>query len=490
MDSDLDGGEVLEFVDNGFSGTNFERPAVQELLELVRAGKVNCILVKDFSRFGRDAIETGYFIERVFPVFRVRFIAVSDGYDSLANDGDTGGMEVSFKFLINEYYSRDLSAKIRSVKRQKALCGEAVSKGCVFGYTLDDKRNMVIDPEAAETVRMIFEMYAAKKGLTDIERQLYAEQRLSPSAYKNHCRNAMVEDEFRYVWKKPGILVILRDEQYLGTYIAGKTRMTAVGSRKQITNAEEDWIRIPGHHPAIITQDLFDSVQEQLRIKGEPIRKRELNTTKRYVKQTASALRGKVVCGHCGHVMIISSTKNAAFHCRFTRAATDSACHKLRILKNELEGVVLESVKRQAKIVLQAGLHADDVQAVNSPAAAEYMGRIERLRDEKQRLYEALVSGSIFPDEYKTQKTAIDAELANSLHVHEAILNESKKSTPDADSLQAAKKAMQAGKLSEALVDLLIDSVMVYPDDRIEVIWKLSGFMNCLSNEPQTFVAI
>ncbi|MCL2342870.1 MAG: recombinase family protein, partial [Firmicutes bacterium] len=120
----LSNAEILEFVDNGHSGTNFERPAVQELLELVRLGQVNCVLVKDFSRFGRSAIEVGYFIERVFPLFGVRFISVSDGFDSAEHVGDTGGMEVSFKFIMHEYYSRELSRKIKSAKQEKMRRGE------------------------------------------------------------------------------------------------------------------------------------------------------------------------------------------------------------------------------------------------------------------------------------------------------------------------------------------------------------------------------
>ena len=111
--------KILEFVDNGFSGTNFERPAVQELLELVRGYKVDCIIVKDFSRFGRNSIETGYFIEQVFPLFRTRFISVSDNFDSNDYKEDTGGIEVAFKYLINEYYSRDLSQKCKSSKYLK-----------------------------------------------------------------------------------------------------------------------------------------------------------------------------------------------------------------------------------------------------------------------------------------------------------------------------------------------------------------------------------
>jgi DNA invertase Pin-like site-specific DNA recombinase len=133
---------VLEFVDNGYSGTHFERPAIQELLELVRSGSVNCIIVKDFSRFGRNMIEAGYFLQMVFPLFKTRFISVSDNFDSQV--GDAGGLDVAFKLLISECYSKDISVKIKSAKRAKALSGEFVTKNCVFGYKKVGNRRQII----------------------------------------------------------------------------------------------------------------------------------------------------------------------------------------------------------------------------------------------------------------------------------------------------------------------------------------------------------
>ena len=126
--------EVLEFVDNGYSGTNFERPQVQKLIEMVRENRIDCIIVKDFSRFGRNSIETGYFLERVFPLFHTRFISVSDDYDSNNYKGDTGGMDVAFKYLISEYYSRDMSIKTKSAKYAKMQRGEYQSTICPYGY--------------------------------------------------------------------------------------------------------------------------------------------------------------------------------------------------------------------------------------------------------------------------------------------------------------------------------------------------------------------
>lgn len=481
--SDLDG-PVREFVDNGFSGVNFERPAVQELLELVRDGKVGCILVKDFSRFGRNVIETGYFIERVFPLYRVRFISVSDHFDSFEHDGDTGGMEVAFKFLMHEYYSKDLSRKISSSKREQARRGEAVTKNSAFGYMLDENRKMVIDPQAAEVVRIIFEMYAGKKSIAAIEKRLYEEQWPTPAAWKKHRWKTASTKEFRCVWQKSVILSILRDEQYIGTYVAGKTHTQEVANPNRARNDEADWIRIPDHHPAIISEDLFSSVQAQLQKKGEPLRRREVGTAQRYADIT-SPLKGKVACGHCGHTMRLSCTKNAAFHCWFTRSAPETECHGLRILSRELEDVVLASILQQAKLVLAAS----ECRPVDSRPTrqVECESNMEELRNEKQSLYERFVLGEISRDEYAAKKVSLDSELDRMCHVLAAILDHHEKNAPDTTSIEAARAALKSNILTRELVELLIDRILILPDNRIEIEWNVSGFANHMPDKQSDF---
>ena len=268
--------ETIELVDNGYSGTSFERPAVQQLLELVREGKVNCIIVKDFSRFGRNAIETGYFLERVFPLFRVRFISVCDGYDSADHDGDTGGIEVAFKFLLHEQYSRDLSIKIKTAFHEKMRCGEYVRKNCLFGYILNDARQMVIDEPAAETVRLIFNLASDGNSYADIAKRLYEDKRPTPSKHKGLHKNNDCS------WALSHIYYLLREEQYTGVYIAGRSEKVDVGSKEIVTKPESEWYKIPGHHPAIIEKRLFDAVQARFNKKSESKRKREKGTSQRY----------------------------------------------------------------------------------------------------------------------------------------------------------------------------------------------------------------
>jgi len=179
----IPGAEILEFVDNGRSGLNFQRPAMQALLELVHQGRVNCVIVKDLSRFGRSLIENGYYIERVFPLFRVRFISVADGFDSNEHEGGTGGLDIAFASLAHEQYSRDLSRKIKAAKHTRALRGEYVSKNCAFGFK---KINgcLEIDEPAAETVRLIFELYKDGHRLSEIAALLYKEKRPTPGEHK------------------------------------------------------------------------------------------------------------------------------------------------------------------------------------------------------------------------------------------------------------------------------------------------------------------
>ena len=225
--------EVTEFIDNGYSGTNFERPQVQKLIELVRANQIDCIIVKDFSRFGRNSIETGYFIERVFPLFHTRFISISDDFDSSKFKGDTGGMDVAFKYLISEYYSRDMSIKTKSAKYAKMQRGEYQSKICPYGYRKSADGRMEPDPEAAAVVQFIFQLAAEGINATAITRELFRRNIPTPGQYKaahgNHTHDI---SRCHGIWSTSTILRILADERYTGVYVIGKRAVLEVGGTR------------------------------------------------------------------------------------------------------------------------------------------------------------------------------------------------------------------------------------------------------------------
>ena len=467
--------KVIEFVDNGFSGTHFERPAVQELLELVREGKINCIAVKDFSRFGRNAIETGYFIERVFPLFRVRFISVSDYFDSNDYDGDTGGMEVAFKFLMHEYYSRDLSKKIKSAKHEKMRRGEFVTKNCLFGYVLNEARQMVIDEPAAETIRLVFSLALEGNSLAQIAKQLYDTKRLTPSAHKGSARNS------GYNWNLSCIHSMLREEQYTGTYIVGRTKIVDVGSGVAVKVPESEWYKLPDHHPVIIDRTLFDAVQAVvLSPKERPKRKRELGTWQRY-GIIDDPIKGKVVCGCCGHAMVLSSTANARFRCRFTHSAVDAECHGLSVSAKELSGMIFDIITKQAQVILNID-SLNQISELDSKLAqqTEVENQIAALDDEKRRLYESLILGKINSVDYKAAKAEVEVEMTRLNRVNSAHIYENERliaANATNERLQTlAESASNENSLTRPLVDMLISKVSIFPGDKVEIEWKVSAF--------------
>jgi len=433
---------------------------VQELLELVRQGKINCIVVKDLSRFGRNMIETGYYIERVFPLYRVRFISLSDDFDSAEHEGDTGGLDIAFKFLIHEQYSRDLSRKIKSAKHAKALRGEFVTKNCAFGHKKVGNR-LEIDLPAAETVRLIFALAAQGQSLSKIAARLYEEKRPTPTEHKRLSRNVLAKD-FAGIWGNPQILEILCDEQYIGTYVAGKTKRLEVGSRKSVKVPPSEWIRIPNHHPAIIGKEVFEAAREQIGRKGEPLRNREIGTSQRY-KDSASPLKSMVFCGCCGHTMRLSSTKNAAFHCAFTHAAPDVECHRLKILGSELEAAVMKSIREQARAVLKS--------MSDSPPTTAQESQVTQIEDVKRSLYERFILGEINVDEYKTAKAGLDAAFDRAKSTQK-IARESASKTVDDDLRKIAEDAVKAKNLTRPVVEGLVERVKVFPGGRVEVAWK------------------
>ena len=292
--------EVLEFIDNGYSGTNFERPAVQELLDQIREGKINCIIVKDFTRFGRNSIEVGYFMEMVFPLYGVRFISINDNFDSDTLHGDTGGINVAFKYLVSEFYSRDLSIKYKSAKYVKFRRGEYQSKTCPYGYRKGADGRMEPNEETAPIVQMIFEL--ARDGYTpnEIVKALFERHIPTPAEYKAaHGYNGHDISRCCGIWQESSVIHILEDERYTGTYIMGKREVTEVGGHRVWMKDESQWIKIPDHHQAIISKELFEQVQAQ-----RPRMKSPKKNARAY------PLRGKVFCGCCHHAMPRTANKN------------------------------------------------------------------------------------------------------------------------------------------------------------------------------------
>lgn len=463
--------DVREFVDNGFSGTNFERPAVQELLDMVREGKINCIIVKDFTRFGRNSIEVGYFMERVFPIYGVRFISINDQFDSDSLHGDTGGINVAFKYLISEFYSRDLSIKYKSAKYVKYRRGEYQSTLCPYGYQKSADGRMEPDEDTAPNVRRIFQMAQSGMSTKQIIDELFARKIPTPGEYKT-MKGIGKHDvsRCRGIWIRSTLLRMLRDERYTGMYIMGKRQVTEVGGHQMRMKDESEWIKIPDHHPPIISKEVFEQVQARFP---------SIQSVKKNVN--LYPLRKKVFCGCCQHAMPRTSNKNHVFQCRYTLTDKNMPCCGLQIAEADLESIIYELISKQAQIILNVDNLADakplDVQLAKQADCNE---QVANCMEQKRVLYERFLLQEISVDEYKAQKAAVDVDLNRLKQIQSVVaaqtaqmqMDEKAKSTRT----ELAQRITQTDKLTMELTDMLIDRVYVYPGNQVEIVWRIKDF--------------
>lgn len=459
--------EILEFVDNGYTGTNFERPQVQKLIEMVRENKIYCIIVKDFSRFGRNSIETGYFLERVFPLFHTRFISISNDYDSNNFKGDTGGMDVAFQYLISEYYSRDMSIKTKSAKYAKMQRGEYQSKICPYGYQKSADGRMEPDPATADVVRLIFQLSSEGVNATEITRELFKLGIPTPGEHKavrgNHAHDV---SRTNGVWCPSTVLRILEDERYTGTYVIGKRAVTEIGGNKSRMKDRDKWYIIPDHHPAIVDKETFDKAQEK-----------QLRFSIPNKKQRNYPLKSKVFCGCCHHALSRIPRLIPYYMCRSSQADPTSLCYSLRIDVADLEQAVFQTLKKQMELVLD-NQSAETIQnGVYVAEQSEYERQIESLNNEKQILFERYCMGEIDVEKYKSEKAAIDAEILRTNNACAAVTAQAKRQQEEQvqrDSRNEIWSAVaEASELTPDLVDMLIEKVVVFPDKRIDIVYKV-----------------
>ena len=468
--------EGLEFIDNGHTGTNFERPAVQELLTMVQAGKINCIIVKDLSRFGRNSIETGYFIERVFPLYHTRFISVSDDFDTANFKGDTGGIDIAFKYLISECYSRDMSMKTKSAKYAKMRRGEYQSVICPYGYRKSADGRMEPDEDVAPNVQMIFQWASEGNTAAEITRKLYAMNIPTPGEYRKlKGKDYYNVSRTNGVWSTSTVLRILEDQRYIGTYVIGKRKVKEIGSRHTQLKDESEWFKIPNHHPAIVSVDLFEKANASI--------KRFSLSNK---KPRDYLLRGKVFCGCCDHAM---SLRNGAwFYCRHSEVAETLPCHGVRIKMADLEQVVFETIRAQMCPALGIDSNKDklDLQTVQQ---AEHEEKLRSIQDSKRHLYEQYALGEIDLETYRTRKAVYDTELVQAKNVHAVITAQTKQIKSDYEIKLKQQEIVQevgnANMLTKALIDRLINKVYVFPGDRIEIEYATQDFLETKQSEKE-----
>lgn len=473
------------YVDNGTSGMVFQRPQFERLLADAQSGAINCILVKDLSRLGRNAIDTGFYIEKQFPVMGVRFIAINDDFDTNNVTDGTGGVMLHLKNIINEAYALEFSRKIRQQQHRAMLAGEYIGARPPYGYlkASDDCHKLVIDPVAAPVVRQIFEWAAEGVGVNTIARRLTEAGVLTPSHYKRQ-QGILSNDKMlgSGAWQTFTITKILKDEVYTGDMVQGKSTCTA---RCQQPNAEENWIRVADTHEAIVSRELFGAVRERL---AQTAKECGARTVTPY---TPNIFKGKVFCGVCGKPLHRQRSDRKktddiyVFHCLSNSRGARGSCTPYsmpekdlaKALKDILQAHTGALMGRSMRLSGDASLLSAEKARISSELAAERRAASQNSRMRKS-LYENLVLGVITQDEYRELRAAYDGRErahASNIAVLETRLAQLEEQAKEYTRL--AETAAMAGEqdITAELLDCLVERIRVFPGRRIEVDFRFSN---------------
>ncbi len=488
--------KIREFLDDGYSGTNFERPAIQEIFQLVSEGKISAIIVKDMSRFGRNYIETGCYIEQVFPFIGIRFIAINDSFDSSEYVGNTPGLEMAFKNVIYDYYSKDLSAKVKSIKRIQQKRGDFVAAKPPYGYIISrdgagrhcDRHKLEVDPESAEVVKDIFRLTLS--GWKPVRIAQWLNDLLIPTPaqrlhklYGFQCGGFTEEQLMSGFWKPVQITKILQDETMTGATVNNRVQVKGVGSRKFKRQKPEDYVVVRDTHEAIIDRDTFLQAAAIIR------NRKTVRTENR--KKNENLFYQKIYCGHCGcklkhEVHTRHSRIDAIYYCPHARPSGGGTCNLHSIKDEFLKEQVLRPLQIQVQLILdkQMSLPKSDKERLQGRLRA-ISRLLEQNKSKVPRLYEEYRSGDISKEQFVKQKNAISSasneldlersELEEKLYAIESAVLSAKRKKNESESLL---EITRLETLTQNAVNLFVSKVVVNPKessdsfDSIEITWK------------------
>ena len=458
------------YIDNGLSGQSFERPAFQRMIADMDSGRINCCIVKDLSRLGRNAIDTGYYIEKYFPSKNVRFVAINDNYDSI--DGQSGGIMISLKNMVNEAYALDISRKVKATLQMNIRSGCFVGSVAPYGYlkSKHDCHKLVIDEYAANIVRRIFEMAADGHRVNAILEWLNGNEILTPSHYLHSIGKITEKEKGAHIhWSFRAVRSILDNRMYCGDMVQGKSKAINNVSKKL---PESEWVITENTHEAVISREMFIRVQE--------LWKKPAKTDEPYYKapKTENIFPRKVFCGHCGFTMVRKRTgeKFYGFKCNSIKLYSGYACVGMKMTETALKKTLLDMLIKYEPFLAHAMSQTADATPVKD-IFKEELAAVKTELDKNQvflkGLYESLVLGDITDTEYRELKEGYETKIA-SLRRREKQLRDNAHRSIQQKSLlskahESVKTISQLSDLTAEVIDRAVEKIHICEDGRIRV---------------------
>lgn len=457
---------VLERCDDGFSGTHFDnRPQFVDMIEMAKRREIDCIIVKDFSRFGRDYIELGDYMEQFFPVMGIRFISVNDCYDSdMLENGEIGGLDISFKNLIYDYYARETSKKEKLAWKKSAERGDYRACVTLYGYkkSKDNNFKLEIDPEAAEIVREIFSMKLSGMSTTEIAANLNAREILPPTEYKYHAgdKRAININKRKCYWEAGVVGLILQNEKYVGDMVLLKTEVNRV-TGKQIKRAKEDWITVENTHEAIVSREIFDTVAKSF---------------KRISRNFGKSVN-VFYCSGCGRKM--NKCRGAILKCRINAVMEENKCVETTISVKRAEQAILANIKHKYRTFIDIKSELEDEVRGKIKSLDERIESITKTLDYVdsawKNIYSDYADRKISKDEYLLQSKEHKQKIQTLTEELEKLKSEKKQREPyaSADVVELLlQKFSEAEELTNEIKSAMIEKVLVYGNNALEIYWK------------------
>lgn len=459
--------------DDGYSGTNFNRPAWNEIMELIESNQVETLIIKDMSRLGRDYLQIGMLMEHTFPNYNVRLIAINDAVDTLYGDNDF----TPFRNLFNDFYAKDCSKKIRAVKKAQAERGERVSTRAPYGYKKDElnPKKLVVDEVAAEIVKYIFKLCSEGRGPSQIAKQLTKEQIINPSNRYYELTGTILphlDTQTPYLWHQNSIGRILDDEVYLGHTVNLKTTTASYKNKKKIVRPENERLRFENTHEAIIQQELWDIAHDVRKSKKRS--RKDMDEPNPY--------SGMIFCADCGYPLVLhrahtmEESKNNFMCSKYKRFGKEE-CTSHYIREVQLEKVILDELKRITHFARQD--EALFIQTINEKNTAETRKEITKLQKEIdvmnkrdleltalfKRLYEDNVLGRIPDEHYRTLSEQYISEqkaLRETIPQSEERMEKLKNSLTNVDRfIEKAKKYTDLTELTPEILHMFIEKIEI-----------------------------
>lgn len=464
------------YIDDGFTGTNFDRPDFQRMIRDVHSKRINMVITKDLSRLGRDYIETGNYMEKYFPAYNIRYIAVTDGIDTFAHNNSNNDMS-PFKSVVNDMYARDTSKKVRAIFDSKRMNGQFIGAFAPYGYkkSHDNKSLLVIDENTAPIVRRIFDMYLAGSGYAHIASTLNLEGVLSPIAYKSQNGNYKNPKSQVELWSQDAIRKMLRSPTYAGNLTQNKYSTINYKIKKLKNMPKSNWIIVENTHEAIVDIESFDLVQRMIEkrvVKGKQ------------PEYSQHLLSGLIYCGDCGFKMTYNKTPAGISYTicsNYKRFPRMNICTRHSFLERELDDIIIGELKKLAKrsVSIEALEKAAKNKLNNKKPdnTLNDMKKVElRLVEIKKiikKLYEDKLRGVIeeqdFIDmskEYSTERSTLVKRLTDL-----TVKSDTQKASGNGNEslVSIIKDFVDFESIDRTILVKLLDKIEIFSDNRIKV---------------------